>query len=81
MMYEWNSIEDFNTWHDSLCIELGYPLTGIILATGEPDENAPKTTAYTRATPVGEKVIAFVEIQYANGLTPRDLEIPRTSLE
>ncbi len=81
MLYEWNSLEDFNTWHNALCLELGYPLTGTNLGTGEPDENAPKTTAYTTPIPVGEKVIAFVEIKYANGLTPTDLEIPRISIE
>lgn len=80
MLYEWNSLEDFNTWHDALCIELGFPLIGVNLGTGEPDENT-ITTEYTRPIPVGEKVIAAVEIEYANGLTPTDLKIPKISLD
>jgi hypothetical protein len=81
MLYEWNSVEDFNTWHDALCLELGYPLIGINAATGLPDETKPMTTEYTRAIEVENKWIAEVEIQHAQGLTPTDLEIPKITLQ
>lgn len=79
MLYEWNSLEEFNTWHSALCIELGYPLVGINALTGLPDESI-ITTEYTRAIQSGDKWIAEVEEKYANGLTPTMLEIPRIEM-
>lgn len=71
--YEWDSQEDFDVWHDALCIELGYPLTPVNQATGLPDEDAQKTTAYTFSILVGDKIIAQVDDEYADNLTITDL--------
>jgi hypothetical protein len=71
--YEWQTIEQFNAWHDALCIELGYPIYGVNEATGEIDTSAQATTAYTSAFEVGSKFIAVVEDAYAQDLTPTDL--------
>jgi hypothetical protein len=71
--YEWNSIEDFDLWHNALCLALGYPETPINQATGEPDETAQKTTAYCQAVRVEDKYIAQVEDAYAEGLTVTQL--------
>lgn len=74
--YEWNSIEDFNVWHDALCVSLGYPLDSYNQATGEIDLEAAKTTAYTSVSFVADKVIGTVEDEYADGLTLTELRLP-----
>lgn len=74
--YEWGTQADFNTWHEALCQQLGYPLASINQATGEPDESAAMTTAYTTSQAVAGKVIADVEDQYADNLTLTELRPP-----
>jgi hypothetical protein len=74
--YEWDSVEQFNTWHDALCVSLGYPLDSYNQATGEIDLEATKTAAYTSVSFVDDKVIATVEVQYAEGLTLTALRLP-----
>ena len=76
MWYEWDSQTEFDTWHNALCEQLGYPVTGVNQATGLPDENAQKTTAYTNATQVDNKWIAWVGSEYADGLTATNLRLP-----
>jgi hypothetical protein len=73
MFYEWNTKEDFDAWHSSLCIKLGYPIIGINAETGLPDESS-KTTEYTRSSEIEGKWIAEVEEKYAEGLTPTMLK-------
>ena len=74
--YEWESIKDFNSWHDALCVSLGYPLDSYNQATGEIDLEATKTTAYTSPSFVADKVIATVEEEHATGLTITELRLP-----
>jgi hypothetical protein len=74
--YEWDSQEAFDAWHEALCQELGYPLISINQATGEPDESAAMTTSYTTSREVDGKIIADVEAEYAEGLTPTELRPP-----
>ncbi len=62
MWYEWDSFEDFNTWHDAICITLGIP-----------DE---QTLAYTKAIAVEDKFIAVVHDAEAAGLTSTELRVP-----
>jgi hypothetical protein len=76
--YEWNTIEDFNTWHNALCLELGYPIVSVNQLTGQPDYEAVQTTSYTNCFNVDGKVIANVEDQYADGLTLTELRLPKT---
>ena len=76
MWYEWNTLTEFNIWHNQLCEQLSYPLTGVNQSTGLPDENAQKTTAYTNATEVNDKWIAWVDSECADGLTQTDLRLP-----
>jgi len=78
--YEWDSIESFNAWHDSLCEVLGYPLTSVNQATGEQEPQATKTIAYTDPIPVNDKIIALVESEYAEKLTPTKLRKERVAL-
>jgi hypothetical protein len=75
--YEWETIEQFNAWHDALCVELAYPIYGVNEATGQIDTSAQATTAYTSAFEVGSKFIAVVEDAYAQNLTPTNLRPAR----
>ena len=74
--YEWNTIENFNIWHDALCLELGYPIVSVNQLTGEPDYEAAQTTKYTSPIEVSNKIIATVEDEYANNLTLTELRPP-----
>lgn len=77
MWYEWNTQQDFDNWHNALCSELGYPITGTNQATGLLDENAQKTISYTTSQIIDNKVIAIVEDEYAYGLTLTELRLPK----
>ena len=61
MYYQWNSEEDFNDWHNALCLELGYPeiVDGKVI-----------TDSYTKGFEFQGVFIAYVDGQYAGGLTP-----------
>lgn len=74
--YEWNTQEEFDTWHNALCIQLGYPIVSINQATGLPDPDAAMTTKYTTSLQVDNKIIATVEDQYASDLTLTQLRPP-----
>ena len=63
--YEWNSQEDFDTWHNNLMTTLGYPL-----------DTQPPTTAYTGSRLVQGKWIGIVEESKAQGLTLTTLRPP-----
>lgn len=62
MWYEWNNLEEFNNWHNALCVELDIP-NGL-------------TTAYTQAFEVESKFIAFVEDEHSEGLQVTELRLP-----
>lgn len=74
-MYEWDSLEDFNNWHNQLKQQLNYPLQNTNQATGLPDGTF--TENHTSPIQINEKVIAVVEEQYADGLTLTDLRLPK----
>jgi hypothetical protein len=62
MWYEWASLEEFNLWHNNLCVTLEIP-----------DE---VTTAYTQPIEVEGKIIAVVHQPYQTGLQETDLRPP-----
>lgn len=70
--YKWETIEEFNNWHDSLCVQLGYPLTPVNQLTGEPDLDAQKVTRYCDAKEYDGVFIANVEDEHADGLIEID---------
>ena len=76
MWYEWETLENFNSWHQNLCQSLGYPLTPINQASGLPDEEAQKVEKYTNCLEVDEVFIAFVEDEYAEGLMATEKRPP-----
>jgi hypothetical protein len=76
MFYSWLSIDSFNTWHDDACVALGIPHPNHNAATGEIDENAQWTTAYTDPIEVSDNDIrAYVESNVAE-LVPNGLGTP-----
>jgi hypothetical protein len=74
--FEWDSIEDFNVWHNAKIDELNLPLASVNQATGEIDPTAQKTVAYTTPHEVENKIIAMVEDEHAQGLTETNLRLP-----
>lgn len=76
MFYTWSSLQAFETWHNSAKTALGIPYPGRNAATGEIDENAQWTTAYTEPIVVTEDdVRAYVEDHVAE-LVPKGLGVP-----
>lgn len=76
MVYSWPSLDLFNAWHTDACIVLGIPHPNRNAATGEIDEDAQWTTAYTEAVVVAEDdVRAYVEQSVAE-LVPDGLGTP-----
>ena len=76
MFYSWTTLASFNTWHALACSALGIPYPGHNASTGEIDENAQWTTAYTEAIVVAEDdVRAYVEQSVAE-LVPDGLGVP-----
>jgi len=71
--YEWETQADFDSWHSDLCDRLGYPIVSANQATGEPDETAAMTISYTTSREVEGKIIADVEDEHSEGLTPTGL--------
>jgi len=62
MFYSWLSLDAFNLWHADVCTALDIPHPNRNAATGEIDEHAQWTTAYTEAVVVAEDdVRAYVE--------------------
>ena len=64
MYYQFSSLDDFNQWHDALCLELNYP---------EIENGRVITSAYTGVFKRGEVWVSFIEPKYAEGLTPIEL--------
>jgi hypothetical protein len=81
MWYKWDSLEAFDAWHNSLMVELGYPLISVNQATGLPDPTAQGTETYTQGYEVEGKIIAVVDLEYANELTPTDLRREKPKLD
>jgi hypothetical protein len=76
MFYSWASLVAFNSWHADACTALGIPHPNHNAATGDIDENAQWTTAYTEAIVVAEDdVRAYVEQSVAD-LVPDGLGTP-----
>jgi len=74
MWYSWADISAFNVWHDAACAALGIPHPNRNAKTGQVDESAQWTTAYTEPI-VGDDVRAYVEADVA-ALVPEGLGVP-----
>jgi hypothetical protein len=54
MWYSWATLSAFTAWHHMVCVGLGIPHPGRNAATGEIDEAAQWTTAYTSVVEVAD---------------------------
>jgi hypothetical protein len=72
--YEWESLEDFNSWHEAIKAELGLPRLSI-------DQRgnlcSPMVEDYTNCNEVQNKFIAMVEDDYAQDLIVTQLRPPK----
>lgn len=76
MFYSWFSLGEFDAWHESIKTALGIPYPGRNALTGEIDESAQWTTAYTVPTVVADDdVRAFVEDHVASAV-PEGIGVP-----
>ena len=76
MFYSWPTLDTFNAWHALAMLALGIPHPNHNAATGEIDEDAQWTTAYTEAVVVADDdVRAYVEDTVAE-LVPDGLGVP-----
>jgi hypothetical protein len=64
--YEWQTLEDFNQWHNSIKTQLGLPKQSINI---NGDACNPIIENYTEAVIMENNVIAMVENEYAENLT------------
>lgn len=65
--YEFESLEIFNNWHETIMVKLGIP-----------NEYTKKYTDYYE---IGDKIIAVVHDNEATGLTKTDLRKPEIIFE
>lgn len=73
MMYKWQTVEAFDAWHETVKEALGIPYPNVNSKTGEIDENATWTTAYTNLREDDNgvkfaKVEEEIAAQYSEGL-------------
>jgi hypothetical protein len=78
--YEWESLESFNAWHDSVKLALGLPKPSHNQASGEIDETVQWTIDYTKAVQVGDVWIAKVENDLSKDLILTELR-PRSAAD
>lgn len=76
--YEWQSVEDFDIWHDTIKTELGLPRLSVD-KNGNPCE--PAIENYTQAIETEGKAIAMVEDEFATHLTSTNLRPPKVQNE
>ena len=76
MWHQWSNLEAFTAWHTAACDVLGIPHAGVNAATGELDETAQWTTAYTNpVTVAADDVRAVVDPDVA-AQVPTGLGVP-----
>jgi hypothetical protein len=76
MWYRWTNQAAFDVWHTAACDVLGIPHAGFNAATGDLDETAQWTTAYTEPVVVAaDDVRAVVEPDVA-AQVPAGLGVP-----
>lgn len=77
--YEWNSLEDFEQWHNNIKQNLGYPLGSYNQATGQIDLNS-LVYDYTQPFEVNGKYIARVREEHSNNLVLTELRLPEKEI-
>ena len=77
---EWESLELFNEWHETIKKELNYPITPINQGTGELDTSF-QSSEYTEVFEVEDKFIAMVESQFIENLQTTELRTKGKKIE
>ena len=68
--YEWESLENFNSWHETIKVKLGLPRLSIDKRGNSCD---PMVENYTNCVEVEDKFIGMVEDEHATDLTATEL--------
>jgi len=76
--YSWNSLEEFESWHELVKESLGLPKLSI---DKNGKEREPLITEYTKATKVKTKFIAMVSDEFSESLNKTSIRIPKPELE
>jgi hypothetical protein len=75
MWHQWADQQTFDVWHTAACAALGIPHAGFNAATGDLDEAAQWTTAYTDPVTTDAGVLAAVDPDVA-AQVPEGLGVP-----
>lgn len=73
--YQWNTLQEFESWNHSLSKQLGFPIPSYNQETGELEPESQWTVTYTTPYQVDGYTIAVVENEYSQGLTKTDLRV------
>ena len=76
MWHQWPDLAAFTAWHDAACVALGIPHPNRNAASGEIDEQAQWTTAYTEPTVVSDGDVRAVVEDHVAALVPHGLGVP-----
>lgn len=76
MWYLWDSSASFELWHEAAKAFLGIPYPGRNSATGEIDENAQWTTAYTGPVVLADDDVRAVVEDYVALAIPDGIGVP-----
>lgn len=76
MFYSWQSKALFDSWHEAAKAFLGIPYPGRNLATGEIDENAQWTTAYTEPVVLADDDVRAVVENHVASVIPDGIGVP-----
>jgi hypothetical protein len=76
MWHQWADLQAFTVWHDTACAALGIPHAGFNAATGDLDETAQWTTAYTQPTVVAADDVRAVVEPHVAEVVPEGLGVP-----
>jgi hypothetical protein len=74
---EFNTLDEFQAWNESMNVKYNLPQPSRNQATGEIDESAQATVTYTDSFEVEGKWIAEVEDADSDGLTITTLRRPQ----
>ena len=78
---EFNTLDEFQAWNESMNVKYNLPQPSRNQATGEIDESAQSTVTYTDSFEVEGKWIAQVEDVDLEGLTITHLSLPQPKRE
>ena len=76
MWRQWLDLPAFTAWHDAACAALGIPHPNRNAASGEIDEQAQWTTAYTEPITVSDGDVRAVVEDHVSALVPYGLGVP-----